>query len=186
MDFLIGRGMGEATNALLINESLCIGCDNCERACAETHGGISRLRRRSDEALNSWHIAGACMHCELPHCMKDCPTDAIRRSPDGEVFITDACIGCGNCETNCSYDAISLRYPARRKPGLLSWLLFGLGPGPGDRGETASAHGEASKRAVKCDACRELRGGYACVNACPTGAAIRVGSEGFIDLVRSL
>jgi CRP-like cAMP-binding protein/thioredoxin reductase len=186
MDFLISRGMGEATNALLINDSLCIGCDNCERACAETHGGISRLRRRADESLNDWHVAGACLHCELPHCMKDCPTDAIRRSADGEVFITEACIGCGNCETNCPYNAISLRYPAARKPGLLAWLLLGAGPGPGDRGQRAPPRADDARLAVKCDACRELRGGYACVNACPTGAAIRVGSDSFIDLVQSL
>jgi Fe-S-cluster-containing hydrogenase component 2/thioredoxin reductase len=186
MSFLMERGMGEATNALLINESLCIGCDNCERACAETHGGISRVRRRGRESENGWHMAQACLHCELPHCMKDCPTDAIRRSAGGEVFITDACIGCGNCETNCPYDAIDLRYPARRKPGLLAWLLLGLGPGPGDPGGDSGGDSDAAKVAVKCDACRELPGGYACVNACPTGAAIRVGGDSFIDLVKAL
>jgi Fe-S-cluster-containing hydrogenase component 2 len=106
--------------------------------------------------------------------MKDCPPDAIRRSPSGEVYITDACIGCGNCESNCPYDAISLRYPAAPKPGLLSWLLFGLGSGPGDHADGKSGGADAAKLAVKCDACMELPGGYACVNACPTGAAIRV------------
>jgi CRP-like cAMP-binding protein/thioredoxin reductase/ferredoxin-like protein FixX len=186
MDFMIRHGMGEATNALLINEALCIGCDNCERACAETHGGLSRLDRRGRESSNQWHVAGACLHCEHPHCMKDCPTDAIRRSMEGQVFITDACIGCGNCETNCPYDAISLRYPAPRKPGLLSWLLLGRGPGPGDPGGDDQGAGDEAKVAVKCDACRELGGGYACVNACPTGAAIRVGPEGFYDLLGEL
>src|SRR6185436_6803474 len=43
MGFLMAQGLGEATNALIIDESLCIGCDNCEKACAETHGGIARL-----------------------------------------------------------------------------------------------------------------------------------------------
>ncbi|MFT7288055.1 MAG: Fe-S-cluster-containing hydrogenase component 2/CRP-like cAMP-binding protein/thioredoxin reductase [Halieaceae bacterium] len=190
MNFLIGQGMGEATNALLIDENLCIGCDNCERACAETHGGISRVQRRGKRSHNGWHVAQTCMHCELPHCMKDCPTDAIRRSRDGEVFITDACIGCGNCESNCPYDAISMRYPASPKPGLLSWFLFGRGPGPGDNPgsptESIATDESAKKVAVKCDACREMNGEYACVRACPTGAAIRVGAEEFIDLVKVL
>jgi Fe-S-cluster-containing hydrogenase component 2/thioredoxin reductase len=186
VNFLMQEGMGEATNALLIDESLCIGCDNCERACAETHGGISRLNRREGPSQNQWHVATTCRHCELPHCMKDCPTDAIRRSADGEVFITEACIGCGNCETNCPYDAISLRYPAAKKPGLLSWLLFGTGPGPGDTDPGAGGDGDSAKVAVKCDACRELPGGHACVRACPTGAAIRIGPDRFSELVRVL
>ena len=186
VNFLMQEGMGEATNALLIDESLCIGCDNCERACAETHGGISRLNRREGPSHNQWHVATTCRHCELPHCMKDCPTDAIRRSTDGEVFITDACIGCGNCETNCPYDAISLRYPAAKKPGLLSWLLFGAGDGPGDAHDASPADADSRKIAVKCDACRELPGGHACVRACPTGAAIRLGPDRFTELVSVL
>lgn len=186
MNFMVRQGMGEATNALLINDELCIGCDNCERACAETHGGISRLDRRAMASHNHWHVAQACLHCELPHCMKDCPTDAIRRTGTGEVFITDACIGCGNCESNCPYNAISLRYPAPPKPGLLSWLFFGRGPGPGDNGPATAATDDDAKLAMKCDACREFSGGYACVNACPTGAAIRVGPEGFYDLLGDL
>ena len=45
IDFMLDNGLGEATNVLIIDESLCIGCDNCEKACAETHSGISRLNR---------------------------------------------------------------------------------------------------------------------------------------------
>jgi CRP-like cAMP-binding protein len=45
ISFLMQQGLGEATDVLLIDESLCIGCDNCEKACAETHAGTSRLDR---------------------------------------------------------------------------------------------------------------------------------------------
>jgi Fe-S-cluster-containing hydrogenase component 2 len=37
------------------------------------------------------------------------------------------------------------------------------------------------KKAVKCDMCKDLPGGPACVRACPTGAAIRVSPERFLD-----
>ena len=50
ISFLMAQGAGEATDILLIDESLCIRCDNCEKACAETHSGTSRLhhgRRRA-------------------------------------------------------------------------------------------------------------------------------------------
>jgi len=185
MGFLLDEGMGEATNALLINESLCVGCDNCERACAETHGGISRLDRKKGASADGLHVPISCRHCELPHCMKDCPTDAIRRSANGEVFITDNCIGCGNCESNCPYDAITLRYEPPKQPSLLSWILFGLGSGPGD--SKLKAPGEDNrKKATKCDACRDQKGGPACVRACPTGAAVRLSPNQFVDYVETL
>ena len=183
ISFLMDHGLGEATNTLVIDETLCIGCDNCERACAETHGGISRLNRASGPSFAHLHVPVNCRHCEVPHCMKDCPPDAIRRSPDGEVFIADTCIGCGNCETNCPYDAINMRYPATPKPGLFSWLFFGRGPGPGDAGGRGGA--DDIKKATKCDACMGQATGAACVRACPTGAAVRVGPEQFIDLVEA-
>jgi len=185
MGFLLDEGMGEATNALLINESLCVGCDNCERACAETHGGISRLDRKKGASADGLHVPISCRHCELPHCMKDCPTDAIRRSANGEVFITENCIGCGNCESNCPYDAITLRYEPPKQPSLLSWILFGLGSGPGD--SKLKAPGDDNrKKATKCDACRDQKGGPACVRACPTGAAIRLSPDQFVDYVETL
>jgi len=186
--FLMDQGLGEATNALVIDEALCIGCDNCERACAETHGGISRLDRAAGPSLARLHVPISCRHCELPHCMKDCPPDAIRRAPNGEVYIADTCIGCGNCETNCPYDAIKLSYPAPAKPGLWSWLLFGLGPGPGEPESftpTAAAK-ELGKKAVKCDACVGQKGGPACVRACPTGAAARLSPRQFAELLGDL
>jgi CRP-like cAMP-binding protein len=36
MQFLLGQGVGEASDVLLINETMCIQCNNCETACAET------------------------------------------------------------------------------------------------------------------------------------------------------
>ena len=80
MNFLMREGLGEATNVLVIDESLCVGCDNCEKACAETHGGVSRLDREAGATYANVHIPTACRHCEQPHCMKDCPPNAIRRS----------------------------------------------------------------------------------------------------------
>lgn len=184
MNFLMGEGLGEATNVLVIDESLCVGCDNCEKACAETHGGVSRLDREAGATYANVHIPTACRHCEQPHCMKDCPPNAIRRSESGEVYINDSCIGCGNCQANCPYDVIRMVYDAPQKPGLLSWLLFG-GSGPGEQAGYApsAAAKEKGKKAVKCDACVGLDGGPACVRACPTGAAIRIGPEEFVDLV---
>jgi Fe-S-cluster-containing hydrogenase component 2/thioredoxin reductase len=185
MNFLMAEGLGEATDVLVIDESLCVGCDNCEKACAETHDGVSRLDREAGATYANVHIPIACRHCEQPHCMKDCPPNAIRRSENGEVYINDTCIGCGNCQANCPYDVIRMVYEAPKKPGLWSWLLFATGGGPGEEVDykpDAAAKAKGMK-AVKCDACVSVSGGPACVRACPTGAAIRIGPEQFVDLV---
>jgi CRP-like cAMP-binding protein/Fe-S-cluster-containing hydrogenase component 2/thioredoxin reductase len=186
ISFLISQGAGEATDILLIDESLCVRCDNCEKACAETHGGTSRLNREAGPTFASVHVPTSCRHCEHPHCMKDCPPDAIHRAPNGEVFIADNCIGCGNCERNCPYGVIRLAARPPKKPGLLAWLALGLGPGPGEAPIDKKKKKEGGeKKAVKCDMCKDLPGGAACVRACPTGAAIRISPEEFPSYAQS-
>jgi len=186
IEFLMRQGLGEATDVLLIDESLCVRCDNCEKACAETHQGISRLNREAGPTFGMLHVPTSCRHCEDPHCMTDCPPDAIHRNPNGEVFIDfGQCIGCGNCERNCPYGVIQLAAIPPKKPSLWNWLLFGSGNGPGeDKSEAGMAARTGSKHAVKCDMCKGIAGGPACVRACPTGAAIRVEPAGFIDVMR--
>ena len=185
MDFMMADGLGEATDVLIIDESLCVGCDNCEKACAETHGGIKRLDRKAGATFANVHIPVACRHCEQPHCMKDCPPNAIRRSITGEVFIDDTCIGCGNCQSNCPYGVIRMEYDAPEKPSLLAWLMAGFGPGLGEEPHyhPTQAAKDKGKKAVKCDACIDVKNGPACVKACPTGAAIRLGPSQFLDLI---
>lgn len=185
--FLVEQGLGEATDVLLIDESLCIGCDNCEKACADAHDGLSRLNREAGRTYDDLHVPTSCRHCEHPYCMTDCPPNAIRRGPDGEVFIDDTCIGCGNCQRACPYGVIRMDAPPPRKPPLWSWLLFGRGPGPGepDSGwkKRAYAKGEAPhNKAIKCDMCAGKAGGPACVRACPTGAAVRASPEDFLSV----
>ncbi|WP_425517247.1 cyclic nucleotide-binding domain-containing protein [Sphingomonas colocasiae] len=188
-NFLVEQGVGEATDVLLIDENLCVGCDNCEKACADSHDGLSRLDREAGRTYAHLHVPTSCRHCEHPHCMADCPPNAIHRGPDGEVFIDETCIGCGNCQRNCPYGVIRMDAVPPKKPGLLSWLFFGRGPGPGEPGKAwsyanAKPGVERPKKAIKCDMCSGIDGGPACVRACPTGAAIRVAPEDFLSVSR--
>ncbi len=194
--FLVAQGLGEATDVLLIDETLCVGCDNCEKACADSHEGLSRLDREAGKTFAHLHVPTSCRHCEHPHCMADCPPNAIHRGPDGEVFINDTCIGCGNCQRNCPYGVIRMDKVPPKKPSLLNWLFFGAGPGPGEppykwskknmkyTGDPAIDEGLDRKKAVKCDMCAGIDGGPACVRACPTGAAIRVAPDEFLTVAR--
>jgi len=185
--FLVENGIGEATDVLLIDEKLCIGCDNCEKACADSHEGLSRLNREAGKTYAHLHVPTSCRHCEHPHCMADCPPNAIHRGLDGEVYIDETCIGCGNCQRNCPYGVIRMEKVPPKKPPLLSWLMFGFGPGPGEPPKKWSekrVDPETPKKAIKCDMCAGIRGGPACVRACPTGAAIRVAPEEFLSVAR--
>lgn len=181
LSFLMQQGLGEATDVLLINEDTCIGCDNCETACAATHGGTSRLNRKAGPTFAHVHVPTSCRHCEDPSCMKDCPPDAIHRGGlGGEVFIDDSCIGCGNCERNCPYGVIQMEYPKEKNSNFWNWMFFDAGQKPGDNKVKA---GDNIKKAVKCDMCKDVDGGAACVRACPTGAANRISPENFIKVV---
>ena len=171
MSFMLEHGLGEATNVLVIDEQLCVGCDQCETACASTHNGVSRLDRKAGPSLYSLHLPTSCRHCEHPHCMKDCPPNAIHRMPNGEVFIDDTCIGCGNCEANCPYGVIQMA-EVDTKQSLLQRLL-------------GHKHSDGAKTAVKCDMCKDVKSGPACVAACPTGAAIRIHAEDVPKLART-
>ena len=183
LSFLMGQGLGEATDVLLIDQELCVSCDFCEQACAATHNGTSRLNRKAGPTYAHIHVPTSCRHCEDPSCMKDCPPDAIQRGGvGGEVFIGDNCIGCGNCEQNCPYGVIQMSYQTEASDNFWRWLIFGFGGKPGTA-KQAAANEDAIKRAVKCDMCIDQKGGPACVRACPTGAAARVSPEEFVNLM---
>jgi Fe-S-cluster-containing hydrogenase component 2 len=109
--------------------------------------------------------------------MLDCPPDAIARDPRGEVYIKSSCIGCGNCERNCPYDNIFMVHK-KEKFSLFGWIAAFFQP-------TREATIEQSI-AVKCDLCRGIRGGPACVRHCPTGAAIRLTPGEYRDVVAKM
>ena len=165
-----------AGSSFIIDINRCIQCGNCETACAETHGGIGSLNIEGGPTFGHLHVADSCLHCADAPCLSvECPApDGIRRGDRGEVYVADNCIGCGNCAKACPYGFITMARAPAKKPHLLKWLLFGHGPGPGeDRSANGMAQQAGGHRARKCDICRDVKGGPACVRACPVGAAIR-------------
>lgn len=174
ISFLIQQGVGEATDVLLIDESLCVRCNHCEQACADTHGGATRLDRDAGPIFANIRVPTSCRHCEHPHCMKDCPPDAIHRAPHGEVYIDDSCIGCGNCQVNCPYDVIQMAVVHEQPERSLWQMMLGIQP-------KSSAKVDGPKVAVKCDMCKDIADGPVCVRACPVGAALRVNPEALLS-----
>ncbi len=165
--------------AKLIDVTSCIGCKACQVACmqwndlrdevgttAGTYDNPHDLTAQSwtvmrfsevsrEDTSLEWLIRkDGCMHCAEPGCLKACPSPgAIVKYQNGLVdFISEHCIGCGNCITGCPFDVprLSKKDGKAYKCSLCSdRVAVGLQP--------------------------------ACVKACPTGA-IRFGSkEDMID-----
>lgn len=187
---LVGGGVIEGTEVLVIDLDLCIHCNECEEACARRHGH-SRMNRKG-MVVGNISIATACRQCQDPVCML-CSRAGIARLPTGEVYITESCIGCGICAERCPYDNISIMTLEDESKNQSSWQQFssfftkGSGkergrkllptmaaPGPLNAPKTTDAYGEMRKKlAIKCDLCAGYNN-QACVQACPTGAAFRV------------
>ncbi|HEY5638400.1 MAG TPA: cyclic nucleotide-binding domain-containing protein [Burkholderiales bacterium] len=159
------------TRTMLIDLEKCVRCDDCVRACSDTHGGNPRFVRHGN-TFGSWMVANACMHCVDPVCMIGCPTGAIHRSTaGGSVVINDlTCIGCGTCANSCPYDNIRL-VPIRERDG---------------RAVLDPASHEPILKATKCDLCHELPSGPSCERACAHGALRRVDIQSLIAHVGAL
>ncbi|MDP9193269.1 MAG: cyclic nucleotide-binding domain-containing protein [Acidobacteriota bacterium] len=174
---LIREEVVMGTQTLLIDEHKCIRCGNCVAACQGVHDdGQARISLTGIKLYNLL-APNSCWQCENPLCMLDCPPDAIARDPRGEVYIKSNCIGCGNCERNCPYDNIFMVHKEPKKT-LFSWVASLLG-------KSHKADSEQTV-AVKCDLCRDIRGGPACVRGCPTGAAIRLTPEQYRETLEEL
>ena len=141
--------------AMLVDQTRCIGCGACTVSCkaiyAEASFGILRTRMKKYETGRYPSVAfrfrkHMCMHCrENAPCVTACPVNAIgyvAGDRGGMVSLSvDRCIGCGACTSQCPY-----RAPDR------------------DR---------ARGKAEKCSFCsRRVLAGQTpfCAEACPVGA----------------
>jgi CRP-like cAMP-binding protein/Fe-S-cluster-containing hydrogenase component 2 len=164
LEDLIREEVVMGTQTLIIDEHKCIRCGNCVNACEGVHDdGQARLSLTGIKFYNLL-APNSCWQCENPLCMLDCPPDAIQRDPRGEVYIKSNCIGCGNCERNCPYGNIFMVHKEPKR-NLFTWVASLFSKTKQEVEQTV---------AVKCDLCREISGGPACVRSCPTGAAIRL------------
>jgi Fe-S-cluster-containing dehydrogenase component len=157
--FLVEGGFVNGTATMLVNLDRCTRCDDCVRACASTHDNNPRFLRQGPIHGNIM-VAHACMHCQDPVCMIECPTGAISRQQDeGVVTINDqTCIGCATCSRNCPYDAIRMVEVRDARGKFIR----------------ATKDQKPIVKATKCDLCVEYSGGPACQRACPHDALVRI------------
>jgi Fe-S-cluster-containing hydrogenase component 2/CRP-like cAMP-binding protein len=164
----VRQGLFQGQRLLVLDLNSCTRCDECTRACADSHDGNARLLREGLR-FGDFLVATSCRSCRKPYCMDGCPVDAIhRRGTHLEVKIENHCIGCGLCERNCPYGAIHM--VARDTPNPAAASVPGGNP-------TLTA----ARRAVNCDLCNG--GEPFCVEACPHEAAYRTGGPELLDEV---
>jgi len=137
--------------ALLIDLTLCIGCNACQDACkVENHLAEGEEKRLSDTAYTALeehdgvHVRRMCQHCIDPTCASVCPVGAFTKTAEGPVLYDESkCIGCRYCIQACPFQV--------------------------PRYEWSSNY----PRVQKCRFCADrLKKGLqtACAEACPTGA----------------
>ncbi len=158
---LIELNLYNSQNTLLIDLDRCTRCDECVRACADAHGGVTRFTRDGPR-FGKYLVTGACRSCSDPKCMVGCPVGSIRRQGSLEIHIEDWCIGCQRCANQCPFGNIN----------MIELPAVAAAP---------EAPVEAAKlRATVCDLCAGLDG-PSCVYACPHDAAIRVNPAAYLS-----
>ena len=155
----LAQGLMDAQSLLILDLEKCTRCDQCVKACAEAHDGVTRLLR-DGVRFDKYLVATSCRQCRDPLCMVGCPVGSIRRRNSLEVIIEDWCVGCGLCASNCPYGNITVQSFERD-------------------GEDAGTHGSVRK-ATSCDLCHDLEE-PSCVYACPHDAAHRVNPTEFFS-----
>jgi CRP-like cAMP-binding protein/Fe-S-cluster-containing hydrogenase component 2/ferredoxin len=168
VDQFLNQGLMEAQSLLVLDLDRCTRCDQCVRACADAHDGVTRLVRdglRFDRYL----VATSCRSCRDPLCMVGCPVGSIRRRNSMEIVIEDWCIGCGQCANNCPYGNINMHpFPVQIQ----------------DPAQPTRMIASTRLKATGCDLCTE-HAEPSCVYACPHDAAHRVNPPVFFaDLLK--
>jgi Fe-S-cluster-containing hydrogenase component 2/CRP-like cAMP-binding protein len=159
MASFVSQGLYNAQSLLVLDLESCTRCDECTKACADAHGGETRLVREGLRFEN-FLVATSCRSCTDPYCLVGCPVNAIFREGNKEIVIEDHCIGCGQCATNCPYGNITM-----------------YGHQEGYRIEGNEKIPVIRQKAATCDQCKSIGGSPRCVYSCPHDAAFRMTGE---------
>ena len=137
--------------AMLIDITMCIGCNSCQDACKTANGlpsgeekSLSATAYTALEEHDGVYVRRMCQHCMEPTCASVCPVGAFTKTPEGPVLYDEnKCIGCRYCMQACPFQV--------------------------PRYEWSSTY----PRVQKCVLCHDrISKGLptACSEACPTGA----------------
>jgi formate dehydrogenase iron-sulfur subunit len=144
------------SKAILFDATECIGCLECEGACAQQNGlpydeTIAQAKKMSETKVtyvatgpDDTYMRRLCMHCEDPACASVCPVQALVKTPEGPVaYYGNKCMGCRYCMVACPFSVPKYEWS------------------------------KAIPRVTKCTLCADRTGfSTGCAEACPTGATM--------------
>jgi Fe-S-cluster-containing hydrogenase component 2 len=139
-----------------IDPARCIGCLNCELACA-SRDWSQYFPAGSKINLVFFKSGGqvpiTCFQCEEAPCLRVCRTGALRRDENTGVIsaLAQKCIGCRTCQSVCPFGNIT--------------------------------YSQTGHRVEKCDQCQ---GAPRCAAICPSGAISYVTDDGDSNSKRRL
>lgn len=148
---------------VFVRPERCVGCRQCELACAVAHSQSGKLvdaifeerpplpRIHIGVGLHGEPFPNRCRHCEPAPCQSACLPGAIQRDPKTGTVIIEAqrCIRCASCAMACPFGVIRFHDDPLLEP--------------------------AKPLAHKCDNCleRQAQGKIpACVETCKAGALV--------------
>ena len=156
----------EAQNLLLLDLEQCTRCDDCVKACADAHDGVTRLVRdglRFDKFL----VATSCRSCLDPLCMVGCPVGSIRRTRTR-----------WRSSSRTGASAAACAPPTARTATSTCTRSWCEGDDPEPAGQEKAV---VREKATTCDLSRQYHE-PACVYACPHDALKRVEPAKFFGI----
>ena len=103
------------SKGILYDATMCVGCKQCEQACA-TENGLPYDEKIADQQVTSAHkyttvltkddkfMRKLCMNCDDPACASVCPVGALKKTALGPVtYDKSKCMGCRYCMAACPF-----------------------------------------------------------------------------------
>jgi Fe-S-cluster-containing dehydrogenase component len=117
--------------SVLVDTTRCIGCRECEGACAIENGlpvpdtaDKSVFEEVRDTTPDQWTVVNRyetevgnvfvkkqCLHCNQAACATACLTEAMKKTPTGPVIWREGkCMGCRYCMVSCPFNIPKFEY----------------------------------------------------------------------------
>lgn len=101
------------SRALLFDVTRCVGCQECAKACKQSHGLPGSGEETELDAVtytvvldkgDDRYLRQMCMHCADPSCASACPVGAFTKTDLGPVvYDASKCLGCRYCMIACPF-----------------------------------------------------------------------------------